>query len=124
MISIGTDTTEKAVSGEQIPFDPRVIARMAMNLRNRRNALMDPRIFSNPAWDAMLLLYLESDDGRPLDFAYICDKVGCASSVMIRWLNVLAKEGSIAAASNGELRFWIAPKGKQDLEAIFGSLPL
>lgn len=66
----------------------------ARMLRTRRAQFFAPGLFSDPAWDILLLLATEPQrTGLPA--SDIADSVGCPPSVAARWLKILASKGDV-----------------------------
>jgi hypothetical protein len=66
----------------------------ARMLRSRRAQFFAPDLFSDPAWDILLLLAIEPQR-TGLAAAEIAGSVGCPESVAARWLKILVSKGDV-----------------------------
>lgn len=74
---------------------------LTRTMRERRNEFFDPELFSDPAWDIMLLLANEpSRDG--FSAAEIAATFGYPPSITNRWLKILVSKGQVETSSGEE----------------------
>jgi len=63
-------------------------ARSELKRRSRRSKLLPEAMFGEPAWEILLLLYLEQRGAR-LTIARLTNGVGIAPTTVLRWLSFL-----------------------------------
>lgn len=64
-------------------------------LRRTRDALFEPGIFSDPAWDILLKLFIAAKAREPVSAAAVCAAIGLPRSVGSRWLEILVQNGYV-----------------------------
>lgn len=67
-------------------------ARQILVGRKQRERFFDPILFSNPAWDILLNLYVADADGRPVNVLESCTASAVPQGVALRWLGYLQQE--------------------------------
>ena len=67
-------------------------ARLTLMGRKQRDRYFDPMLFSNPAWDILLSLYIADGEGRPIGVIETCTAVPVPQGVALRWLGYLKQE--------------------------------
>ena len=90
--------------------------------RQRRKEVFPERMFGEPAWEALLMLY--HADGRvTLTVKDLVNGSGCAQATMTRWLHYLEEEGYISSrGSHADRRIRIialTDKGRRSLDQYF-----
>jgi|KBSMisStandDraft_5_1062788.scaffolds.fasta_scaffold1562098_1 DNA-binding MarR family transcriptional regulator len=70
-------------------------ARSILRARSKRADLFDPRLFSDPAWDILLELFVAEADHRRLQVSAIGLAAGIPLTTTLRWLNSLSERGLI-----------------------------
>lgn len=94
--------------------DPR-IARAAVGARTEyrrrgvRNEVLGAALFSDPAWDMLLDLFIAACDGRRLSVSSVCVGARCPSATALRYLQLMLDAGLIyreADARDGR-RFYV-----------------
>jgi hypothetical protein len=60
--------------------------------RRQRDRYFDPVLFSNPAWDILLNLFVADADGRPVTVLESCLASTVPQGVALRWLGYLKQE--------------------------------
>lgn len=71
------------------------LARNLYNLRRRRTAYFDRRLFSDPAWDILLSLYLVECEGRLISVSAACSAAKVPQTTGLRWLRRLEAQGHL-----------------------------
>jgi len=71
------------------------LARKFYQLRRRRSAYFDPRLFAEPAWDMLLDLYVAESEHRAVAVLTACLGAAAPQTTAIRWLRVLETNGLI-----------------------------
>ena len=71
-------------------------ARRLLRLNRSREALVDPDIFSNPAWIIMLDLFVRDFDGQLTTVMSACVGAGAPATTALRYLNGLVARGLVA----------------------------
>jgi DNA-binding IclR family transcriptional regulator len=66
-------------------------------LRTRRREFFDAELFSDPAWDILLML-ANAPERTGFGVAQIADSLGHPLSVTDRWLKILASKGQVEIA--------------------------
>ena len=70
-------------------------ARRIYRLRRRRDASFGPELFSDPAWDILLVLFIARREDRPLSISHTCHAAAAPRSTALRWIRQLEQEGLI-----------------------------
>lgn len=95
-------------------------AQLLLLWRRRRMDLFDAAMFDEPAWDALLALYMSEQARLTLSVASLADQVGVRLHIMMRWIDYLDEQGLVvrgADQSHGRPGFVrLSDKGRSDLE--------
>jgi hypothetical protein len=75
-------------------------ARHILAGRKERDRFFDPMLFSNPAWDILLNLYLADAEGKPVSVIDSCSVSTVPQGVALRWLSYLKQEEMVVEASD------------------------
>jgi len=67
-------------------------ARQLLAGRKQRDRYFDPVLFSNPAWDILLNLYVADAEGRRLNVLESCTASTVPQGVALRWLGLFKQE--------------------------------
>jgi hypothetical protein len=70
-------------------------ARQTLMGRQQRNRYFDPVLFSNPAWDLLLNLYVAAAEERALGVLDCCAGSTVPQAVALRWLSFLKDKGMV-----------------------------
>jgi hypothetical protein len=73
-------------------------ARQILAGRKQRDRYFDPMLFSNPAWDILLNLYVADADGKPVSVLDSCLASTVPQGVALRWLGYLKQEEMVVEA--------------------------
>jgi DNA-binding MarR family transcriptional regulator len=71
-------------------------ARAMRRARRRRSRFFEPTMFSDPAWDILLELYIAEWEQRRLSITALSDRSGVAGTTVLRWLELFEREGLIS----------------------------
>jgi hypothetical protein len=75
-------------------------ARLTLLGRKQRDHYFDPMLFSNPAWDILLNLYVADAEGTPVSVIDSCVASPVPQGVALRWLGYLKQEEMVIEAPN------------------------
>ena len=93
--------------------------------RDHRSRFFSPTLFSDPAWDMLLELYLAELEQRRLSTSAVSDAAGVAGTTGLRWLDVFTAQGLITKQSDplDARRVWVrlSPRGLVGMHAYFAS---
>lgn len=73
-------------------------ARQLLAGRKQRDLYFDPMLFSNPAWDILLNLYVADAEGKPISVLDSCAASTVPQGVALRWLGYLKQEEMVIEA--------------------------
>lgn len=71
------------------------IAASISQARRRRGKLFDPSLFSEPAWDMLLDLFVSKVRGRRVSTTSLCLAASVTPPTGIRWIDTLEKHGLV-----------------------------
>ena len=95
-------------------------AQLLLLWRRRRMDLFDAAMFDEPAWDALLALYMAERARLTLSVASLAEQAGVRLHIMMRWIDYLDEQGLVVRAadqSHGRPGFVrLSDKGRSDLE--------
>jgi DNA-binding MarR family transcriptional regulator len=63
------------------------------NDRRKRENHFSPELFSNPAWDIFLELFLATEEARTIQVTSLCIASSVPKTTAIRWITALTKNG-------------------------------
>ncbi len=89
---------ERAVAahdGDVINF-----ARQVLVGRKQRDRFFDPMLFSNPAWDILLNLFVATSEGRSVTVLDSCLASTVPQGVALRWLGYLKQEEMVVESAD------------------------
>jgi hypothetical protein len=101
-------------------------ARHILAGRRTRDRYFDPMVFSNPAWDMLLAMYIASAEGRVQSVLDCCAAAPVAQRVALRWLAYLKQEDMVietrdpVRSRHTHLR--LSDEMRQTISAYLGSL--
>lgn len=87
-------------SGDRLDDRIQLTLAQVRTLRTRRGEFFDADLFSDPAWDILLLL-ANAPERTGFGVAQIAESLGHPLSVTDRWLKILASKGQIEIAGQG-----------------------
>ena len=95
-----------------------------IKLRRRRETLLGPALFADPAWDILLDLLVAEDEGRPISVTSLCIAAAVPATTAQRWIGVLAESGLIVRQPNPSDRRTVlvslAPETSSRLRSLLG----
>lgn len=71
------------------------IAEKIYRLRRKREKLFSADIFSDPAWDILLDLYISENSGKEISITSACLAAGVPASTGLRWITILIQNGYV-----------------------------
>jgi hypothetical protein len=74
-----------------------------IEFRKYRSDILPSELFSEPAWDLLLELFLAAAEGRRITARQVATRSGTTFGVMSRWLQHLSKIGYIVGDGTGDL---------------------
>jgi DNA-binding MarR family transcriptional regulator len=105
---------------------PRMLLERAKKLfadRRRRARFFDASMFGEPAWDILLALYINEQEGSRQTISRLTEYIGSPSTTILRWLYALEERGLIARESHpNDLRkifVEITDRGRDALDSYF-----
>lgn len=109
------------------PLSADDVARI-LRARARRRDFFKASLFSEPAWDILLILYAKHLTQEPVSLADVAVETGTPVSTVRRWIRVLEDEDLASASQEGEepqqQRIVLSPKGTMSMHAYFRALKL
>ena len=75
-------------------------ARLTLLGRKQRDHYFDPMLFSNPAWDILLNLYVADAEGTSVSVIDSCVASPVPQGVALRWLGYLKQEEMVIETPN------------------------
>lgn len=107
---------------------PSLLVRAVQAARRCRTALFPDHLFSDPAWDILLELYVVHLEQQRTSVSSVCAASYAPASTALRWIAKLEAEGLIARTDDplDARRSWIAltPDGVDRMSGLFRELPL
>jgi hypothetical protein len=101
-------------------------ARQTLTGRRERDRYFDPMVFSNPAWDMLLAMYVASAEGRALGVLDCCAAAPVAQGVALRWLAYLKQEEMVIetrdSVQSRQTRIRLSDQMQRTISAYLGSL--
>lgn len=118
------EDAERAVASHD--GDLAEFARQTLIGRAQRNRYFDPVLFSNPAWDILLNLYVAAAEGRALDVLDCCSTSAVPQGVALYWLSYLKQEEMVvevpAARRPRQTLISLSDQAQRAISAYLGSL--
>jgi DNA-binding MarR family transcriptional regulator len=69
-------------------------------LRRLREAALGAVLFSDPAWDLLLHLYVDTAAGRQVAVSGLCQSARVRPTTGLRWINLLVDAGLLVKADD------------------------
>ena len=99
------------------------VAKRIYGTRRSREQFLQTDLFSEPAWDILLFLYIADAEQRRVNVGAVCAAAGVPASTALRWLQRLATAGMVLKASHptDQRVHWLVltPDTKCQLERFF-----
>lgn len=94
------------------------VAEAIIAFRRTRRNFLPADIFSEPAWDLLLELFIADSEGRRLTAADVSDRCDIPPTVLSRWLKYLSKAGFVIGDGHGDLtdQLTLSGKGMESME--------
>ena len=87
------DADEKVVRSGHDDSELLAFARRLINERYRRYHFFDGHLFSDPAWDIVLELFVAEVEGREVPVTNLCLTSNVPDTTILRWIKALCGEG-------------------------------
>lgn len=101
-------------------------ARQVLAGRRQRDRYFDPMVFSNPAWDMLLAMYVAAAEGRVQSVLDCCAAAPVAQGVALRWLAYLKQEEMVIetrdALQSRQTHIRLSDQTHLTISAYLGSL--
>jgi hypothetical protein len=96
------------------------LAASMLEFRRERAEILPAELFSEPAWDLLLELFLADAEGRHITARGVAMRSNISPGVMSRWLRHLTKIGYIVGDGTGDLddMLTLSAKALQRMERI------
>lgn len=93
-------------------------------IRRERDSLFVPGLFSDPAWDILLDLYISEKAGKKICITSACIAAGVPASTGLRWIAILVQNGYVEREEDpaDARRSFVSltPTARGKLERLFG----
>lgn len=93
--AIADSQTENAMNLISVDRRQGVTAEKIYKLRRKRDALFNTGLFSDPAWDILLDLYVSEKAGKKICITNACIAAGMPASTGLRWISILDQNGYV-----------------------------
>jgi DNA-binding MarR family transcriptional regulator len=111
----------------QTPYTRIASVRRTIAARADRKRIFSTSLFSDPAWDMLLELYVASLAQRRLQISRLMERTGVPGTTTLRWIAVLEKEGLIQRQSDRLdarlVLLSLTEEGRKGMDAYFDMLP-
>lgn len=77
------------------PETKKLVAKMILRERRRRDSYFDSELFGEPAWDMLLELYVHQLDQSRISVTGLCTSSGVPATTALRWIGNLEQAGLI-----------------------------
>jgi hypothetical protein len=118
------EDAERAVAGQG--GDLNDFARHILAGRKQRDRYFDPVLFSNPAWDILLNLFVADGEGRTATLLESCLASTVPQGVALRWLRYLKQEEMVLEISDPrhprQTLIRLSDQARRAIAAYLGSL--
>lgn len=102
-------------------------ARIVFHSRLARSKYFNRAMFGEPAWDILLVLYINDRGGGRLTATKIADLIEQPFSTVVRWIDYLVKERLIERRPHPNdkriANISLLDKGRASIDAYLGSVP-
>lgn len=71
------------------------LVRQYYALRRVREREFGAELFSDPAWDVLLDLYLSESDGKKISVSSACIAAAAPATTALRWIDILCRKGYV-----------------------------
>lgn len=102
-------------------------ARLVIAARRAREQYFDRDLFGEPAWDALLALYVTEDYGSRFTASKLAEFIGAPLSTLVRWVKTLEQQSLVERVDHPTDRrivfIHLLDKGRKALDAYLGAIP-
>jgi DNA-binding transcriptional ArsR family regulator len=84
------------------------LARQRLAQRRQRERIFGENLFSDPAWDLLLLLFIAEEEGRHVTVSTLCSEAPVPPTTAHRWILALLEQGLVTRSrdsKDGRLRY-------------------
>lgn len=108
---------------------PVALARWLLDARGSIGQMLNPALFGDPAFDMLLDVFIDEEEGRAVSISSVCAASGVTEMTALRWLNVLQAEGfvsrtpdsddrgrvllNLTPSTRGSIREWLRRAGRR-----------
>ena len=88
-----------------LDFDTEKLAGIAASIyaaRKRRTELFDPRLFGEPAWDMLLILFISKARGDRMSTSKLCSTSSTPHATGLRWIDRLQQQDLVQRAPSDD----------------------
>lgn len=111
----------------QSPFARIASVRRSIAARVGRKCFFKAQLFSDPAWDMLLELYVASLSQRRIQISRLTERIEVPATTALRWIAALEREGILERADDrldGRIvRLSLTDEGRRAMDAYFETLP-
>lgn len=99
-------------------------AQLLLLCRRRRTEVFDPGMFDEPAWDGLLVLYVEEKAGLTATVARLAELIGARVPILLRWIEYLEEQGLVIRTGfrGPAASVALTEKGRCDLELYLSGI--
>ena len=102
------------------------VARRLYAMRRERDDLLGDGLFSEPAWDILLDLFVSHHEGRQLSVSAVCIGARAPSATALRYLTMLQEAGLVQRTRDEtdgrRSHVQLSPTGQQQMTDLLGIL--
>lgn len=100
------------------------LARAAYQARRLRSQFFSgPDLFGEPAWDILLDLFINANEGKPVPVTSACIGAAVPTTTALRWLSILETRGLVEREADGSdarrVFVRLTPKARANMTAYF-----
>ena len=111
----------------QTPYARIASVRRTIAARADRKRIFSASLFSDPAWDMLLELYVASLAQRRLQISRLMERTGVPGTTTLRWITALEREGLIQRESDRLdarlVLLSLTEEGRKAMDVYFDMLP-
>jgi len=85
----------KVATEQDNPKYCKEVAKYLYRFRRRRDDIFPKRLFSDPAWDILLDLYISEVEGKKISITSACAASNVPLTTALRWIGVLEDRGLV-----------------------------
>lgn len=75
-------------------------ARSLLDLRRKRERMFGTQLFADPAWDLLLDLFANGDEGSRIQVSSACIAANVPQSTALRWIAALVESGLVVRSTD------------------------